>query len=213
MKLEYYSTIRERNMKKVFSIIVLIIIAALMFCACGTKKGEVEPNKVEVSDFDIQTARQMLEKGDKIIADLSIKDAVSRQEYNQFISSINEVYGGEGDAHWNYMFFYNEEFEKEQVKTLSLNKEMFFPTMYHKGIEVVSAKVINTYYDDEIFNTSILTIREEYTGKDKKLDSWYREYYYQKDDDGNWKFSNFGGQVNFLGDGFKSDYLELKKGI
>lgn len=80
----------------------------------------------------------------------------------------------------------------------------------NKWVEVVSAKVENKYYDDEFLNTSILPIREEYTGKDKKLDGWYREYYYQKDDNGNWKFSNFGGQVNFLGDGFKSDYLELK---
>ncbi|MDF2656060.1 MAG: hypothetical protein K0R19_2534 [Bacillota bacterium] len=199
-------------MKKVFSSIILTIILALIVCSCSTEKGEEETKKVEVVDFDVKTAEHMLEKGEKIIADISIKGTVSRQDYNQFLSVIDEIYG-EGDEPWNYMFFNNEEFENEQVETLHLNKEMFFPTIYHKGIIVTSAQVENTYYDDESHNTSILIIREEYTGNDQQFDDWYREHYYQRDANGDWEFHGFGGQINFLGDGFKPDYLELKEDI
>jgi hypothetical protein len=186
-------------------------MVALIFGSCGSTGSKiVKPEKVEVIDFDIRTAEQMVEKGDKIIADISVKDTVSRQEYDQFLSNIADAYDGYEKESWKYMFFYDSEFEDEKLETLHLNKEMFYPTLYHKDVEVVSAKITNTYYKNEHLDRSILVIREEYSGKDKKLVGWYREYCYQKNEKGEWIFSDFGGQVNFLGDGFKSDYLELK---
>ncbi len=197
-------------MKRGFLIIVSITIA-LISCSCGSTGSKiVKPEKVEVIDFDIRTAEQMIEKGDRIIADITVKDTVSRQEFDQFLSNITQAYDGYEKESWKYMFFYDSEFEDEKIETLHLNKDMFYPTLYHKGVEVVSAKITNTYYKDESPDTSILAIREEYSGKDKKLDGWYREYRYQKDEKGEWIFSGFDGQINFLGDGFKSDYLELK---
>lgn len=181
-----------------------------MLCSCGTTSNKIEPIKTETADFDINTATQMIRKGEKIIADISIKDTVSRQEFKQFLTDMNDAYDGYKEAQWGYMFFYNGEFEDERIATLHLNKDMFYPTIYHKDVEVVSAQIKNEYYQEEYFNTSILTIREEYSGKDNKLEGWYREYLYKKNDEDKWVFYAFGGQINFLGKGFKSDYLELK---
>lgn len=196
-------------MKKVFLVITSIIFI-LFFSSCGSDDGKIKPIKTEVIDFDIQTSKQMIEKGEKIIVDITNKDTVSRQEYNQFLSDIADAYDGYEDMKWEYIFFYNKEFEDEQIEMLHLNNDMFYPTMYHEDVEVVSAQITNTYYQDEFSNTSFLIIREEYLGNDNNLKGWYREYLYQKNDKGEWVFSNFGGQMNFLGEGFTSDYLELK---
>ena len=161
-------------------------------------------------DFDINVATQMVEKGEKVIADITIKDTVSRQKFKQFLSDMDDAYDGYEEAQWKYMFFYNKEFEDEQISVFHLKKDTFYPTVYHKDVEVVSTKVANTYYEDEFLNTSILTIKEEYIGKDSKLEDWYREYLYKKSNEGKWVFYAFGGQVNFSGEGFTSDYLELK---
>jgi hypothetical protein len=179
-------------------------------CSCESSDNIRKPIKTEVIDFDIKTARQMIEKGDKIIADIAIKDAVSRREFNQFLNDIAEAYDGYKEAGWEYMLFYNNEIKDNQIETLRLNKDMFYPTIYHKDVEVVSAKIINTYYEYESRNTSELVIREEYLGEDSKLEAWFREHIYKKNDKCEWVFYTFSGQMNFMGSGYTYDYLGLK---
>lgn len=199
-------------MKRSFLIFISIIIT-LTLSSCGTtgsKTKPIKPIKTEAVDFDINVATQMVKKGEKIIADITIKDTVSRQEYKQFLNDMDDAFDGYKEVQWEYMFFYNKEFEDEQISILHLNKDIFYPTVYHKDIEVVSAKIVNTYYEDEFFNRSILTIREEYLGEDNKLKDWYREYLYKKNNEGKWVFYAFGGHVNLSSEGITSDYLELK---
>jgi hypothetical protein len=192
-------------------LIFACIIFTLMICSCGNNGGKIEPIKTEVIDFDIQIAKQMIERGEKIIADISVKDTVTREEYYKFLSDMNDAYDGYEDGKWEYMFFYNHEFEDEQIETLHLNKNTFYPTIYHEDVEVVSAQIINSYYQDEYFNTSILVIREEYLGEDSNLKGWHREYLYRKDDEDKWTLWGLRGQRNFLGGVFTSDYLRLKQ--
>jgi hypothetical protein len=182
-----------------------------MLGSCENTSHELKPIKTETTDFNINTATQMIKTGEKIFADISIKDTISRHEFNTFLNEIDDAYNGYKEAPWAKMFFYYEEFMDEKITTLRLNKEMFYPTIYHKDVEIVSAQIINTYYQDEHLNTSILHIREEYLGDDNKLKDWSREYLYQKNDENKWVFYQFRGQINFLGDGITSDYLELKK--
>lgn len=186
------------------------IIFTLILCSCGSTGRQIKPIKTDVVNFDISVATQMVKKGEKIIADITIKNTVSRQEYKQFLNDMDDAYDGYEEAQWENMFFYNKEFEDEQISRLHLNKDIFYPTVYHKDVEVVSAQIVNTYYQDEFLNTSILTIREEYLGKDSKLEDWYREYLYKKSNEGKWVFYAFGGQVNFSGEGITLDYLKLK---
>lgn len=178
--------------------------------SCGNAGSQMKPIKTELIDFDIGVATQMVGKGEKIIVDTTVKDTVSRQEYKQFLNDLHTAYDGYEEAQWEYMFFYNEEFEDEEVLTLHLNKDMLYPTIYHEDVEIVSAQVENTYYQDEFFNRSILTIREEYLGKDSKLEGWHREYLYKKNED-KWLFYTFSGQVNLSGEGLTSDYLIYSK--
>lgn len=152
----------------------------------------------------------MIKKGEKAIAYIATKDIVSRQELNQFLKDMDDAYEGNDEEQWGYMFFYNNEIEDEQIALLHLNQDMFYPTIYHEDVEIVSAQIKNTYYKEEYLNTSILTIREEYLGEDSKLEGWYREYLYQKSEEDKWVCNHFGGQMNFLGEGFTSDYLKLK---
>ena len=76
--------------------------------------------------------------------------------------------------------FYNDEVDNEELEILHLNKAMCYPTIYHKGIQVTSATITDTFYDDDYLNSTKLSIIEKYTGNDPKLTNWYREYVFEK---------------------------------
>jgi hypothetical protein len=186
------------------------IIFVLLLSSCASTGDKIVPIRTEIVDFDMQTAKQMIEKGDKLISDIAIKDKISRQEYTQFLSKIKNIYDGYKEVKWEDMLFYNNEFEDSNITTLHLQENVFYPTIYNQDIEVAYAKITNTYYKNEFFDTSFLSIREEYLGRNIKFKDWYREYFYKKNDKGNWIFYGFGGEMNFTGEDFTPDYLKLK---
>lgn len=196
-------------MKKIF-LFIAFIISTLVLSSCANNGNKIEPIRTEVVEFDMQKAEKMIGKGDKIISDIAVKDKVLRLEYNQFLSNIEDAYDGYKEGKWEYICFYNEEFEDSKLDILSLQNHVFYPTMYHQNIELVSAKITNTYYQNKFFDTSLLTIREEYLGEDIKLKDWYREYTYNENDKGNWVFYTFGGRMNFIDGNFIPNYLKLK---
>lgn len=77
-------------------------------------------------------------------------------------------------------------------------------------MEVISAQIRKEYYEDVILNSSILTIKAAYTGEDSELEGWSRDYLYKENTEDEWVFYAFGGQMNFSGDDFSPDYLDLK---
>ncbi len=147
----------------------------------------------------------MVKQGDSIIAEMALRDTVTRTEFGDYMQRLEDIYGD--NMKWAELFFKNEEYENSEVDTLTLRKDMFYPTLLHQGIEVFSAKVENSYYDNDFFDQSFLTVRIAYSGDDSKLKDWYREYLYTKNTDGRWKFYGFGGVMNFAEDGFTADYL------
>ena len=158
----------------------------------------------------------MIEKGDRLIADLESKDTVTRQEYDQFIRDITAIYGDNtspAGINWELIFFDDREVENSKIETLRVNKTDFYPTMFHKGFEVSAAQIVNTYYQDASMNRSVLTIREEYVGDNAKLKGWGREYYYINNDRGEWTFQSFGDSVNlFMTEkGLTTDDFKLKQ--
>jgi hypothetical protein len=193
----------------IVAILIIGVFVSYIIQKNTVRSTQIEPIKTETLDFDLETAAQMLEKGEKIILTVATKDAVTRQEYNQFISDMNAAFDGY-DGSWEYMFFFNEEVEDSHNEILHINKNILYPTVFHQDIEIVSAQITNYYYEDEHLNRSVLNIKEAYTGQDSKLQGWYRENLYQKDEEENWKIFAFGGQQNFMEDGVTSDFLKLK---
>ena len=197
-------------MKKLF-IAAISLMFIFSLCACNIAHGEpIEPTKTEVVDFDLQEAKRMIESdvGEKFIAEISTKDAVTRQEFDAFVAAMKSQYND--NTPWAMMFFYNTEFEDQSVNMLHLNKNMFYPTIYHENVEIVSAHVTHVYYEDKTLDLILLAIRIEYIGDDGNLKGWYRENVYRKIND-TWMFANFTGtQQNFLGEPFTPVYLKLK---
>ena len=196
-------------MKKYY-LVFIIICFPLIFCSCTNTGKKIKPIKTESVDFNLDKAKQMIEKGDRILADISLKETVSREEFEQFLAGLKDAYNDYNDVQWEYIFFNNQEVDNENTTTLRLSKDMFYPTLYHKDVEVISAQITNEYYEDANHNFSLLTIKEAYTGQDSELEGWYREYLYQKNTEDEWVFYAFGGQMNFAGEGFSPDYLDLK---
>lgn len=191
------------------SFILIIICFTMIFCSCTNTGKKIKPLKSESVDFNLDEAKRMIEKGDRILSDISLKETASREEFEQFLTDLEDAYDGYNNIQWEFMFFNNQEIEDKNITTLRLSKDMFYPTLQHKDVEVISAQIMNEYFEDAYLNSSILTIKEAYTGKDSKLEGWYREYLYQKNTEDEWVFYAFGGQMNFQGDGFKPDYLAL----
>ncbi len=192
-------------MKRLISL-CLLTITIVTFVSCGN--GNPKPIKSESLDYDCTAAAQMVMQGDSILAKMALRDTVTRTEFDDYMKRLKDIYGE--DVKWAELFFKNEEYENSETDTLTLKKDVFYPTLLHQGIEVVSAEVENTCYDNDFFNQSLLTIKIAYSGEDSKLQDWYREYLYTKDADGQWRFYGFGGVMNFTEDGFTADYLKLK---
>lgn len=182
----------------------------MILCSCTNTGKKIKPLKSESVDFNLDEAKRMIEKGDRILADISLKETATREEFEQFLTDLEDANDGYNNIQWEYIFFNNQEIEDKNITTLRLSKDMFYPTLQHKDVEVISAQIMNEYFEDAYFNSSILTIKEAYTGKDSKLEGWYREYLFKKNTEEEWVFYAFGGQMNFQGDGFKPDYLALK---
>jgi len=58
---------------------------------------------------------------------------------------------------------------------------------------------------------SVADLKEEYNGDDEKLKGWEREYIFTLNENGEWRFNGFSGEVNFLGEDYNMNYLELKR--
>lgn len=196
--------------------LTIMLLSLLFCCSCvaqnvGGKK--VEPVRTETKEFDLKTAMELIAQKDKVFADITKKETATRQEFEQFLTDIENAYPDCEHGTFQYMFFNNGEFENKDTERLHLNKEMFYPTIYHQGIEVVAATVTDSFYDEEysFLNDSILTIREAYVGDNEKLAGWYREYNLKKYDDGTWVVRDFSGsQMNFLEEGMDYHFLPFK---
>lgn len=93
--------------------------------------------------LNTDVAKAMIEEGEKLIVDLIARDKVSREEYNKFVLDIADAYDGYTDVKWGYLFFYNDEVDDNKTDTLRIKNDFFYPTIYHRDIEIVSAIITN----------------------------------------------------------------------
>jgi hypothetical protein len=196
----------EREMKKILNVI-LIIICSLSIYSCRNSR-EVKVIKEEVFDFDLTTAAKMIEDKERLIVEVSLKKRVTPTEFEEIKNTFTEEFGEHAE---NILSIFFGSGVQSEVKTdMYIEQNTFYPTAFHKGIDIKSASIHNIYYEYEAFNTSYLEITEKYRGEDKMMEEWERTYIFRKDEEGQWGLYTFSGTMNFAGEGFNAKYLEFK---
>ncbi|RUT43973.1 hypothetical protein EJP82_18750 [Paenibacillus anaericanus] len=189
---------------------LLLVMAFFILSACNSSE-QLKPIKEESIDFDIKTAIQMVEKKEKIIIDLALREKVSITEYEELEKSFDEEFGKYSKDILSIFFLNTMESVPESESGMYVIQDTFYPTVFHEGITVTNAVIDKSYYENEFFNVTSLRIMEEYVGDDEKLKDWKREYIFTPNEDGEWEVHGFSGVMNFLGEEYSMNYLELKK--
>lgn len=188
--------------------LVLLIMVILLLSACQSSE-QLEPIKEETIDFDINTAIEMVEKKEKMIIDLALREKVSKLEYKGLEKSFTEEFGVHAKDILSILFINNMDSDPES--DMYVQQNTLYPTVFHKGITITNAIIYKSYFENEIFNQTSLSIKEEYVGDDEKLKDWTREYIFTPNNNGEWELNGFSGVMNFLGEDYNMNYLELHR--
>jgi hypothetical protein len=186
----------------------LTIVVILFLSACHSSE-QLKPIKEETIDFDIKTAMEMIEKKEKMIIDLALREKVSKLEYTELEKSLTEEFGVHARDILSILFINNMDSDPESDRYVQQNT--LYPTVFHKGITITSAVIYKSYFENEFFNQTRLSIKEEYVGDDEKLKDWNREYIFTPNKNGEWELNGFSGVMNLLGEDYNMNYLELSK--
>ena len=73
-------------MKRLY--LTIIVLSLTFCCSCVQQGKEIEPIKTETKEFDLNTATQLIAQKDKVFADITKKETVTRQEFEQFLTDI-----------------------------------------------------------------------------------------------------------------------------
>lgn len=180
----------------------------LFLSACQSSE-QLKPIKEETIDFDINTAIEMVEKKEKMIIDLALREKVSKLEYKELEKSFTEEFGVHAKDILSILFINNMDSDPES--DMYVQQTTLYPTVFHKGITITNAVIYKSYFEHEFFNQTRLSIKEEYVGDDEKLKGWKREYIFTPNKHGEWELNGFSGVMNFLGEDYNMNYLELKR--
>lgn len=160
-------------------------------------------------DFDINTAMEMVEKKEKMIIDVALREKVSKLEYGELEKSFTEEFGDHAKDILSILFINN--MDSDPASDMYVQKNTLYPTVFHKGITITNAVIYKNYFENEFFNQTRLSIKEEYVGDDEKLKDWKREYIFTPTQNGEWVLNGFSGVMNFLGEDYNMNYLDLKR--
>ncbi|WP_245583803.1 hypothetical protein [Paenibacillus terrigena] len=181
----------------------------ILFLSACQSSEQLKPIKEETIDFDINTAIEMVERKEKMIIDLALREKVSELEYKELEKSFTEEFGDHAKDILSILFINNMDSDPESDKYVQQNT--LYPTVFHKGITITNAVIYKSYFENEFFNQTRLSIKEEYVGDDEKLKDWKREYMFTPNKNGEWELNGFSGEMNFLGEDYNMNYLELKR--
>ncbi|MGQ8874403.1 hypothetical protein [Paenibacillus sp. TSA_86.1] len=196
-------------MKKMNLFICIAVILLLAGCQSSQQSQQPKLIKEETTDFDIKTAMEMVKTKEEMIVDLALRDNVSKMEYEEIEKSFTTEFGSRAQDILSILFINN--MDAEPNADISINKNILYPTVFHEGIKITKAVVDKSTFDNEFFNETKLKIKEEYVGDDEKLKSWNREYIFKPNENDEWEFSGFSGTLNFSGEEYNLNYLELKR--
>lgn len=193
-------------MKRVNLFICITVI--LLLTACQSSQ-QLKPITEETINFDMNTAMEMVKTKEKMIVDLAMREKVSKLEYKEIERSLIEEFGSRAQDILAILFIHDMDADPDAA--ISINKNTLYPTVFHKGIKITNAVVYKSEFENPFFNQTTLRIREEYVGNDEKLKNWNREYIFEPNENNDWELSGFSGTMNFLGEDYSINYLELER--
>lgn len=194
----------------IMKIVKLFICMTVIFLLTACQSSQQSKWLTEETiDFDINTAVEMVKAKEKMIVDAALREKLSKPEYKEMEQSFTKEFGNRAQDILGILCINN--MDAEPNADIYINKNILYPTSFHEGIKITKAVVHKTEYENEFFNDTTLTIKEEYVGDDEKLKSWNREYIFIPDENGEWKFSGFSGVLNFSGEDYNMNNLELKR--
>lgn len=185
----------------------MIILTSIILTGCKTNE-EIKPIKEEKIDFDIDTATEMIKEKEELVIQLSMKETLSNNEYDEFEKIFTEEFGQHGQRFLEMFIILGSEGEAESGSYLI--QETLYPTVFHEGITITDAVIYKSYYENEFFNETYLRIKQEYTGDDIELEDWKREYVFTENEDREWEIYGFSGEMNFVGEKFSMQYLDFE---
>lgn len=192
---------------------ILTLSMLFVFVLSGCNKQAQENNLTPVittTEFDITLATEIVKQIEQPLLDLSFKSSVSRaelgeiQKHSDFLQKTESIMrlGFIDGADWN-------DTDKQE---LDLIKENFFPTVFHKDIEVTNAYIETVIYNEEYsyFNSETLYIEEQYMGNVEIMDSFLRKYHLSNNANDEWIVIDMSGRSNYGGKEYSSSTLPLK---
>jgi len=186
--------------------LVSLIMVILFLSACQSSE-QLKPIKEETISFDLNTAIEMVEKKENMIIDVALREKVSKREYKELEKSFTEEFGAHAKDILSILFINNMDSDPES--DMDVQQNILYPTVFHKGITITDAVIYKSYFENEFFNQTRLSIKEEYVGDDEKLKDWKREYIFTPNKNGEWELNGFSGVLNYLGEDYNMNYLEL----
>lgn len=189
-------------MKRVSLLLLLLVLLA----GCQrTVVGQARTiQRVEMEPFPLAEALEMIGPCEALCADITRTDTVTRAQVEEFTAQLDSVLPPDTwePPHWEAMFFDSGDLEDQTQDTIALNRDLFFPTIYHQDVAITGGEVTRLTYDDQAETTAgpdtYLVITVSYMGPREDLTGWARHYHFRQWEDGTWHMSSFSGQINLV---------------
>ena len=178
----------------------LFVLALLLFAsACAPQP------KQETADFSRAKAQALVEAIDRPYLELERAAVVTRNTYKALLAEEQALYTEDYDPTLDALL--TQDVSDSPVNLFTPLRDQFWPTIFHEGIELTDAKLVQL---DGRQETAQLEVTIAYTGDDEKLQHWSRGYTFYPQENGSWLLHSCSGTMTFVGDGFSPDYLPLK---
>ena len=186
---------------------IIVLAMALLFgltAGCSAGFGE----RKEETAFEIDKARQIVEMLEKPVLELSQMEKIAKPDYSRMLQQLEPVLGDDGGEVLD-PFFNEDELEAATTGDVAVLQDVFYPTIFHNGFDISDAKIVKTTKNDGAVEEE-LVITETYTGENKKMKKFQRQYIYDIKN-GNFVFDDFEGKLHYQGQEYAALKSDLKQ--
>ena len=196
----------------------MALMLALGLTACASDKSDIHSDVLGVRDLAPEEARALIAPMELAAAYLSTQTAVSRAH----LEALEDYMAGRGFSTQSQNIadgFIDAALpEDTSLEEFPIIREgSFKPTIYHEGVEIVSAQVESLRYtwkldegQQDVWTEDTATVTLGYTGDEPLLQNWSFAYVFHRRDDGTFAMTAGSGSYNIGGDGARVDLLPVE---